>query len=61
VEGEAGAEGGDQGGRGPALRLRSLSKIFPGTRALDGVDLELETGEIRALVGGNGSGKSSLI
>jgi ribose transport system ATP-binding protein len=61
VEGEGGAEGGDQGGRRPALRLHSLSKTFPGTRALDRVDLELEAGEIRALVGGNGSGKSSLI
>jgi ribose transport system ATP-binding protein len=45
----------------PALEVRGLSKTFPGQRALIDVDLELQPGEIRALVGQNGCGKSTLI
>jgi ABC-type sugar transport system ATPase subunit len=40
----------------PALQIRGLSKTFPGQRALADVDLELQPGEIRALVGQNGCG-----
>jgi len=45
----------------PALRTRKLSKTFPGQRALIDVDFELAPGEVHALVGQNGSGKSTFI
>jgi ribose transport system ATP-binding protein len=53
----------DQGGvdRRLALSVRGVSKAYPGTRALDGVDLDVRYGEVHALVGGNGCGKSTLI
>lgn len=43
------------------LSIRNVSKTFPGQRALDDVSLDLEGGEVCALVGQNGSGKSTLI
>jgi ribose transport system ATP-binding protein len=43
------------------LSVRGVSKVFPGTRALNNVDLDVMRGEIHALVGGNGCGKSTLI
>jgi len=45
----------------PALQITNLSKTFTGQRVLHNVDLELQPGEIRALVGQNGCGKSTLI
>ncbi len=41
--------------------MRSICKEFPGMKALDSVDLDLERGEIHVLVGENGAGKSTLM
>ena len=45
----------------PLLSVRGVGKSFQNTVALDGVDLDLNAGEIVALVGANGAGKSTLV
>ena len=43
----------------PVLETQGLSKAFGGVRAVDGVDLALTRGELRALIGPNGAGKTT--
>jgi len=43
------------------LELNGITKIFPGVKALDNVQFELKKGEIHALMGENGAGKSTFI
>ena len=43
------------------LQLRGITKIFPGVKALDKVQFDLRPGEIHALMGENGAGKSTFI
>ena len=43
------------------LDMKSITKSFPGVRALDGVDFTCRKGTVHALVGENGAGKSTLI
>ena len=47
--------------REPALVVRGVSKSFSGVRVLDAVQLEVGAGQVHALVGHNGCGKSTLI
>ena len=43
------------------LELKGITKIFPGVRALNRVSFDLKPGEIHALMGENGAGKSTFI
>ncbi len=56
-----GANGAPQADGAPLLALRGLTKTFGPVRALTAVDLDISAGQVTALVGDNGAGKSSLI
>ncbi|MEY4368042.1 MAG: hypothetical protein RLZ28_1457 [Actinomycetota bacterium] len=43
------------------LEMKSITKVFPGVRALDDVSLNVTRGEIHAICGENGAGKSTLM
>ncbi|MQB55591.1 sugar ABC transporter ATP-binding protein [Rahnella sp. RcJ3] len=51
----------DNPGSETLLEVRGLSVEFPGVKALENVDFTLERGEIVALLGENGAGKSTMI
>jgi ABC-2 type transport system ATP-binding protein len=45
----------------PAIETKALVKDYPGTRALDGIDLRVEQGQIFGFLGPNGAGKTTTI
>lgn len=45
----------------PLLRMKGITKNYGATRALDGVDFEVDRGDVQALLGENGAGKSTLM
>lgn len=45
----------------PLIHMRGIVKSYPGVKALRGVDLKVDPGQVMALVGENGAGKSTII
>ncbi|MDO9526098.1 MAG: sugar ABC transporter ATP-binding protein [Gemmobacter sp.] len=45
----------------PLASLRGVWKVFDGVPVLRGIDFALQAGEVHALLGGNGSGKSTIV
>jgi branched-chain amino acid transport system permease protein len=46
---------------GPVLRAKALAKHFGGLKAVDGIDIEVRRGTVHALIGPNGSGKTTSL
>lgn len=45
----------------PIIKIDNISKVFPGVKALDRVNLNFYEGEVHAVIGENGAGKSTLM
>ena len=52
--------GAAKGGASPRLSVRGISKSFSGNTVLAGIDLDIYPGELVALLGENGAGKSTF-
>jgi ABC-2 type transport system ATP-binding protein len=44
-----------------AISLRGLTKTYGSKRAVDGIDLDIDTGEVFAILGPNGAGKTTMV
>ncbi len=49
------------GGMPDAITIRGLTKAYGGKNAVDGLDLDIRTGECFALLGPNGAGKTTTV
>lgn len=45
----------------PILEAHNITKLFPGVKALDDVDIIIEEGKVNGIIGENGAGKSTLV
>jgi ribose transport system ATP-binding protein len=45
----------------PIISFKAVSKAFPGVKALDNIQFDIQEGEVHALIGENGAGKSTLL
>ena len=43
------------------LSMKNITKLYPGVKALDNVSIDIQAGEVHAIMGENGAGKSTLM